>query len=65
MKVNQTLLCERESLTADIVDLVPTCTPSAEETLGMWLKDIAEMFEGGLQSEKDMEAEGGCQRYSP
>ena len=46
-------------------DLVPICTPSAEETLGMWLKDMAEMFEGGLQSEKDMEAEGRCQRYHP
>ena len=64
MKVNRTLLCERESLTADIADLAPMCTLSAEETLGMWLKDMAEMFEGGLQSEKDMEAEGGgCQRY--
>ena len=29
----------------------------------MWLEDMAEMFEGGLQSEKDVEAEGGCQRY--
>ena len=24
----------------------------------MWLEDMAEMFEGGLQSEKDVEAEG-------
>ena len=65
MKVNRTLLCERENLTADVADLVPICTPSAEETLGMWLKDMVEMFEGGLQSEKDMEAEGRCQRYPP
>ena len=48
-----------ESLTADFADIMPICTPSAEETLGMWLKDMAEMFEGGLQSKKDMEAEGG------
>ena len=65
MKVNRTLLCERENLIANVADLVPICTLSAEETLGMWLKDMAEMFEGGLQSEKDMEAEGGCQRYPP
>ena len=36
--------------------------PSAEETLGMWLKDIAEMFEGGLQTWRPRE---GCQRYHP
>ena len=35
MKVNRTLLCERESLTANVADLVPICTPSAKETLGM------------------------------
>ena len=38
------LLCERESLTAVIADLMPMCTSSAEETLGMWLKDMAEVF---------------------
>ena len=65
MKVNRTLLCERESLTADVADLVPICTHFAKETLGMWLEDMAEMFEGGLQSEKDVEAEGRCQRYHP
>ena len=59
MKVIRTLLCERESLTADVVALVPICTHSAKETLGMWLEDMAEMFEGGLQSEEDVEAEGG------
>ena len=40
MKVNRTLLCERESLTANVADLVPICTPSAKETLGMWLEDM-------------------------
>ena len=65
MKVIRTLLCERESLTADVADLMPICAHSAKETLGMWLEDMAEMFEGGLQSEKDVEAEGGCQRYLP
>ena len=59
MKVNRTLPCERENLTADVADLVLICMPSAEETLGTWLKDMVEMFEGGLQSAKDMEAEGG------
>ena len=44
MKVNRTFLCEKESLTADIADLMPMCTSSAEETLGMWLKDKAEVF---------------------
>ena len=44
MKVNQTLLCERESLTADVADLVPKSTHSAKETLGMWLEDMAEIF---------------------
>ena len=44
MKVNRTLLCERESLTADVADLVPICTHSAKETLGMWLEDMAEIF---------------------
>ena len=44
MKVNRTLLCERESLTANVADLVPICTPSAKETLGMWLEDVAEVF---------------------
>ena len=39
MKVNRTLLCERESLTADIADLMPICAPSAKETLGMWLEN--------------------------
>ena len=47
-----------ESLTADVADLVPIFTHSAKETLGMWLEDMAEMFGGGLQSEKDVEAEG-------
>ena len=65
MKVNRTLLCERESLTADVADFMPICTHSAKETLGMWLEDMAEVFEGGLQSEKDVEAEGGCQPYTP
>ena len=40
-----------ESLTADVADLVPICTHSAKETLGMWLEDMAEMFEGGLVSD--------------
>ena len=44
MKVNRTLLCERESLTADVAGLMPICTPSAKETLGMWLEDVAEIF---------------------
>ena len=44
MKVNRTLLCERESLTANVADLVPICTPSAKETLDMWLEDMAEVF---------------------
>ena len=35
--VNRTLLCKRESLTADVADLVPICTSSAKETLGMFL----------------------------
>ena len=35
MKVNRTFLCNWEGLTTDIADLVPTCTPSAKETLGM------------------------------
>ena len=35
MKVNRTLLCERESLTADVADFARMCTPSAKETLGM------------------------------
>ena len=35
IKVNRTLLCEKESLTADVADLVPMCTPSAKETLDM------------------------------
>ena len=35
MKVNRTLLCERGSLTADVADLMPICTHSAKETLGM------------------------------
>ena len=35
VKVNRTLLCKRESMTADVADLVPICTPSAKETLGM------------------------------
>ena len=65
MKVNRTFLCERESLTADVADLMPICTHSAKETLGTWLEDMAEVFEGGLQSEKDVEAEGRCQRYTP
>ena len=43
MKVNRTLLCERESLTADVANLAPMCTPSAKETLGMWLEDMAEI----------------------
>ena len=43
MKVNRTFLREKESLTADIADLMPMCTSSAEETLGMWLKDMAEV----------------------
>ena len=60
------LSCVRgESLTADVADLVPICTHSAKETLGMWLEDMAEVFEGGLKSEKDVEAEGGCQQYPP
>ena len=65
MKVNRTLLCERESLTADVADLVPICTHSAKETLGMWLKDMAEMFEGGLQTEKDVETEGQFLYFQP
>jgi len=36
MKVNRTLRCKRESLTADFADLVPICTSSAKETLGMF-----------------------------
>ena len=44
MKVIRTLLCERESLTADVADLVPICTQSVKETLGMWLEDMAEIF---------------------
>ena len=54
-----------ESLTADVADLMLICTHSAKETLGMWLEDMAEMFEGGLQSEKDMEAEGGVSAIPP
>ena len=38
MKVNRTLLCERDSLTADVADLVSKCTPFAKKTLGMWLE---------------------------
>ena len=64
MKVNRTLLCERKGLTADVADLMPICAHSAKETLGMWLEDMAEMFEGVLQSEKDVEAEGWCQRFN-
>ena len=35
MKVNRTLLCEKESWTADVADLVLICTPFAEEILGI------------------------------
>ena len=34
MKVNRTLLCERESLIADVADLVPICTLSCQGNIG-------------------------------
>ena len=53
MKVNRTLLCERESLTADLADLAPMCTHSAKETLGMWLEDMADMSTANTELEND------------
>ena len=53
MKVNQTFLCERENLTIDVADLMPICTPSAKETSGMWLEDMADMSTANTESEND------------
>ena len=39
MKINRTLRCERESLTADVADLMPICAPSVKETFGMCLEN--------------------------
>jgi len=44
VKANETLLCNRESLTAHPSDLVSLCEPSTLEPLGMWLKDMMETF---------------------
>ena len=63
MKVNRTLLCERESLTADVAELVPICTPSAKETLGMFFNVNSDI--GGRRPRKEVASEGWCQRYNP
>ena len=44
VKANETLLCNRESLTAHPLDLVSLCEPSTLEPLEMWLKDMMETF---------------------
>ena len=44
VKANETLLCNRESLTAHPSDLVSLCEPSTLEPLGMWLNDMMETF---------------------
>jgi len=43
-ETNRTLLCERESLTRATNDLVPLCKPAVKQSLGMWLEDMAELF---------------------
>ena len=49
MKVNRTLLCKRESLTADVADLVPICTSSAEESFGMFLTSTVSQADADLE----------------
>ena len=44
VKANETLLCNRESLTVHPSDLVSLCKPTTLEPLGMWLKDMKEIF---------------------
>ena len=53
MKVDRILLCERGNLTADVANLVPICTLSAKETLGVWLEDMAGMSTANTESEND------------
>merc|ERR1719480_87012 len=43
-ETNRTLLCERDSLTRATTDLVPLCKPAVKQSLGMWLEDMAEIF---------------------
>ena len=57
LKVNQTFLCKRESVTADVADLVPICTLSAKETLGMFLTSNSDT--GGRRPRKEVASEGG------
>jgi len=45
VKANRTLLCERQSLTESTLDVVPLCTPTWGEEVGMWLDDMAEAFD--------------------
>ena len=49
LKVNRTFLCKRESLTADVADLVPICTPSAKETLDMFLTSTVTQADADLE----------------
>jgi len=44
VKANETLLCNRESLTSRPSDLVSLCEPTMKEPLGMWLEDMWETF---------------------
>jgi len=60
VEANRTLLCKRQSLTQSPNDLVPLCTPTLGEPVGMWLEDMMETFSTRhIQWKKDHEA---CQK---
>mmetsp|Transcript_29876 Transcript_29876/g.79497 ORF Transcript_29876/g.79497 Transcript_29876/m.79497 type:complete len:382 (-) Transcript_29876:56-1201(-) len=44
VKSNQTFLCEKESLTQSLADLVPLCAPRAAQPLGTWLQSMNKTF---------------------
>ena len=41
---NRNLLCKREGRTRVTTDLVPLCKPAVKKSLGLWLEDMAELF---------------------
>ena len=65
MKVNRTFLCEREGLTTDIADLMPTCTPSAKGDM-MWPDGQMKLLSDQVLDSVDVaEACGGHANLEP
>lgn len=60
VKSNQTFLCNKESLTTSLADLVPLCAPRAAQPLGTWLQSMNRTFNAKRKEfHRDREA---CQK---